>query len=301
MPNAWRMNKSIILPKSGKFQSMTDNNSVTMDINNYRPITISSILCRIHHRIVLSILRQNVDVPDSQFAFSNFSTSLCIKAVQLLRNYAVRHQQRQYMAFLDVRSAFDTLNQSCISSILKKRGCPEYIVSYILDSYRNSSTYFATAQGTTDNIPIRNGVKQGDPLSTFIFAICLSEATRELQPEQHGFLHKSVSISHLAYADDLVIVANTVRKLQAAIDHIVPRLASLGLSLSPAKCMTTGVNFVQGYKKLQTESVISINNFAVPASVDQKHIKYLSRTPFARNSMNSILNGLSNQIYLLHL
>ncbi|KAI0981946.1 hypothetical protein GJ496_009784 [Pomphorhynchus laevis] len=66
--------------------------------------------------------------------------------------------------------------------------------------------------GTTNNIHIRNGVKQRDPLPTFIFAVCLSEATQERRQNVHGFLHKSVTIYHLTYTDDMVIVANTSSK-----------------------------------------------------------------------------------------
>ncbi|KAI0985678.1 hypothetical protein GJ496_010041, partial [Pomphorhynchus laevis] len=120
MPRTWRCNRSLLVPKAGKIESSDDLNDALKDISNFRPITISSVLCRLFHRVILKKLREHLDIPPCQFAFSDYATLLCIKAVKLLRSYSSNTKQRMCFAFLDIRAAFDTLNHEYISATLEK-------------------------------------------------------------------------------------------------------------------------------------------------------------------------------------
>ncbi|KAI0989610.1 hypothetical protein GJ496_006465 [Pomphorhynchus laevis] len=57
MPRTWRCNKSVLVPKKGKITASSNPSADRHDIANYRPITMSSVLCRIHHRLILGLLQ----------------------------------------------------------------------------------------------------------------------------------------------------------------------------------------------------------------------------------------------------
>ncbi|KAI0986116.1 hypothetical protein GJ496_007212, partial [Pomphorhynchus laevis] len=57
MPRTWRCNKSVLVPKKGKITASSNPSAARHDIANYRPITMSSVLCRIHHRLILGLLQ----------------------------------------------------------------------------------------------------------------------------------------------------------------------------------------------------------------------------------------------------
>jgi hypothetical protein len=69
---------------------------------------------------------------------------------------------------LDISKTFDTVPHQAIEGALLRKGVPEYVAKLIRESYDNVRTVITS--GTTEvPIQIRRGVKQGDPLSPFIF------------------------------------------------------------------------------------------------------------------------------------
>ncbi|KAI0981940.1 hypothetical protein GJ496_009778 [Pomphorhynchus laevis] len=146
---------------------------------------------------------------------------------------------------LDIKSAFDTVSHLTITSRLKQLNCPRLHMNYISNSYLNDITKYILGNGETDDIPIKRVVKQGDPLSSFIFTICLDKALEGLKPQTHGFIQNSCFLTHIAYADDLIIVANIQAKLQLALDHLVSNLEPQGLNFNAKKCITISQEFKQ--------------------------------------------------------
>lgn len=56
-------------------------------------------------------------------------------------------------------------------------------------------------------------VRQGDPLSPTLF-LTVFNVILDLLPEDTGFLFEDTIINHMAYADDLVLMAENTDQLQ---------------------------------------------------------------------------------------
>jgi hypothetical protein len=102
---------------------------------------------------------------------------------------------------LDVAKAFDTIPHRVIGHALQRKGIPETMIGLIEDSYRDIHT--TITQGCRQ-VPmnIRRGVKQGDPLSPFIFKAVLEPLLLQLE-EMRGFqLSDDRKVSSFAFAPE---------------------------------------------------------------------------------------------------
>lgn len=67
------------------------------------------------------------------------------------------------------------------------------------------------------------GVRQGDFLSPLLFLIIFN-AVIEMLPSDIGFRIRNVLINHIAYSDDLVIMAQSAAELQDLLNILEPGL-----------------------------------------------------------------------------
>ncbi|CAH9140209.1 unnamed protein product, partial [Cuscuta epithymum] len=123
---------------------------------------------------------------------------------------------------LDMAKAFDRLSWTFLKSILSKFGFSDSFISLVMGHLK--ATYFSVIiNGVPKGFfqPGR-GVKQGDPLSPFLFILAteaLSRGLKDLMADnkikpywigQCGF-----PVSHLSFADDILIFINgDARSLQ---------------------------------------------------------------------------------------
>lgn len=133
--------------------------------------------------------------------------------------------------FLDIKGAFDNVDTVSLITILLILNLPRTIVNFVqfMLTNRNITEYYQErdfGMRTTST-----GVPQGSVPSPILFDIYIANI--------HGHLDKDFLI--LAYADDVAIfysrrhISDVCRKLNINLERISRNLASLDLSLSPAK------------------------------------------------------------------
>ncbi len=87
--------------------------------DNFRAITLSSILCKILDVVILTKESVNLCCSNLQFSFKNSaSTSLCISMVQKTIFYYVNNGSNVYSLMLDASKAFDHVNYCKLFKIL---------------------------------------------------------------------------------------------------------------------------------------------------------------------------------------
>jgi len=118
---------------------------------------------------------------------------------------------------------------------------------------------------TSTEIRPGRGVKQGDPLSPLIFNMVIDRVLRAL-PDSIGCPIGTRRTNALAFADDLVLCAQTPAGLQRLLDVVSEELKKYGLTLNPAKCLTVGIVGLGREKKTAVDpSTYKIGSQVIPA------------------------------------
>ena len=71
----------------------------------------------------------------------------------------------------------------------------------------------------SDKFYIQNGVRQGGILSPLLYNIYVNNLSKNLNKVPAGCCINNVLINHLMYADDVVLIAPSMKGLQKLIDH----------------------------------------------------------------------------------
>ncbi|KAF8774012.1 Retrovirus-related Pol polyprotein type-2 like protein [Argiope bruennichi] len=87
--------------------------------------------------------------------------------------------------------------------------------------------------------PVRptRGVRQGDPLSPLLFLLVFEQVLKSI-PVFEGYMLHGRRVNHIAYADDLVLVADSITGLNNIANKILPALHHSGLNISVEKSST---------------------------------------------------------------
>ena len=116
-------------------------------------------------------------------------------------------------------------------------GISSKFFSILINLYNNAFISIKTSDGLTNSVKISQGVLQGEKLSPALFSLLLVDLKEFFRNEDFSGI--SIDFCHeillLAYADDLVIFANTPYELRNLI-YAVKRWCDLnGLTINVSK------------------------------------------------------------------
>lgn len=122
---------------------------------------------------------------------------------------------------LDLEKAYDRLEWSFIESSLERFGLPLQLRSVISACISTASMSINWNGSNTDQFSSTRGLRQGDPISPYLFVLSLERLGHKIQQAVHEgsckalpFGRQGPKISHLFFANDLVLVA------EASMDQV---------------------------------------------------------------------------------
>jgi hypothetical protein len=267
-PTAWRENRTTLLLKQGKSHA---------DVRNYRPVTISSILSRVYWGVIDQKLRASVRFSPRQKGFINEAG--CFNNVhsfnELLR--IAKKKAGITVVQLDIAKAFDTIPHKAIGDALRRKGIPEALISLIEDSYVNVHT---TIKQGYQEVPmsIKRGVKQGDPLSPFIFNAVLEPLLLQLEELRGYDLSNGVKVSSFAFADDIILVSSDASDAANLLRRTEEYLGNLGMDISANKSAAFTIKTTKDSWQLHDPYLSSKNGEKIPFSGAETTLHYLGGT-----------------------
>ncbi|XP_048491600.1 uncharacterized protein LOC125492902 [Beta vulgaris subsp. vulgaris] len=118
------------------------------------------------------------------------------------------------MMKLDLKKAYDTLNWQFLQQMMEGVGFPDEFVHLIMTCVTTPRFSIMVNGALSDLFGAKRGLRQGDPMSPLLFALCMDYLARVIDyiGEQDGFkFHakcKVMKLAHLCFADDLVLFCN---------------------------------------------------------------------------------------------
>ena len=213
--------KTTVVPKSWCLGIITPihKEGTRDDPDNYRGICIGSALMKVLSNMMNSRLTKYVHennlINKEQIGFkADNRTSDHILTIKSLVNKYVTDEKKGklYTCFIDFRKAFDTVwHQGLFQKLidLDINGNFLHTLQYI---YKNTKCAV--------KIGVRQGVRQGDPLSPILFNIFINGIFKDLKEGNcDPVTFNGIDwINALAYADDIVLTSTTKEGLQKALN-----------------------------------------------------------------------------------
>ena len=133
---------------------------------------------------------------------------------------------------------FDYIKLSTIFKALQRHGIEEPYLSLLKSIYTNAT---ATLHINDDpvTVNIRKGVRQDDPISSKLFSVGLEEILQRLDWSEKGIKVNGEYLSHLHFADAIVIFSHSAESLQTRIKELEEssNLSDLKMNLKKAQVM----------------------------------------------------------------
>ncbi|MGL4355451.1 MAG: RNA-directed DNA polymerase [Aeromonas popoffii] len=231
VPKRLKICQTTLLPKS-------PDPRMAMDIGNWRPITIGSMIVRVFTRILSKRLTLASPLHPSQRGFR--PTPGCSENIEVLRGL-IRHCKSECcsplaVVSIDFAQAFDSISHEHLVAALKGIGVDPHMVKMVQQLYMNNVTRVKIGGGNTPNIALRVGVKQGDPLSPILFNLALDPLIHKVEQGGNGYCLEGRSVSSLAFADDLVLVSGSWTGMASHLTALDSFCRVTGLKVNQRKC-----------------------------------------------------------------
>lgn len=185
--------------------------------SNFRGISLLNTITKLFTSILATRItlwaEENSVISENQNGFRQgrgCNDSLFVLSC-LINEQLARKGSKLYAYFVDFKQAFDRVPHDLLWNKLGKLGISTKILNILKSFYQNAFSKIKIGGKFTNDIPIKNGVLQGDTLSPLLFALYLADFETFFRSHNTmGFeLHNDSSLNAIFYADDLVVVATS--------------------------------------------------------------------------------------------
>ena len=217
-------------------------------LGNYRPISLCNTVYKIVTKILVARLRPFLDtlVSPLQAAFVPGRRAIdnAIIAQEVIHFISKKRGNEGYMVLkIDLEKAYDKLEWSFIRDMLYRVNLPMDLIDIIMSCVSTVSTSILVNGDALDPIYPSRGIRQGDPLSPYLFILCMEflghlveEKCRENLWQPVKVSQSGPAFSHLIFADDIVFFAKADLTNCIAIRDVLDVFCNLsGQSVSEAK------------------------------------------------------------------
>ena len=219
-------------------------------LNDFRPISLVGCM----YKVLANRLQLVVGsvVSESQSAF--------VKGKQILdgiliANEAIDEASRMHKEFLlfkvDFEKAYDSVDLRHLDSVMANMNFPTLWRKWIFECVGTATTSVLANRCPTDEFPIERGLRQGDPLSPFLFLLVAERFNVLMSAMVGAHLFSGygvgqvgdVRLTHLQFADDTIIIGEKSWQNVRSMRTVLLLFENIsGLKVNFNKSMLTGVN-----------------------------------------------------------
>jgi hypothetical protein len=155
--------------------------------------------------------------------------------IQLISDKSRKEGKPLYIAFIDITKAYDNVRRPLLWRTLLERGFPQTIVNIMKSAYDDIERKVFWKGTVTEPIKNNKGLKQGSSLSGLKFNHYIAAVSAYLDAACEGVNIGRRKISHLMYADDIVITTRSREDMINALTALAEKLVEIGLTVNSQK------------------------------------------------------------------
>ena len=177
-------------------------------IKNWRPISLINVDAKIISKVLAKRLEKVLPyiIHANQNAFvKGRSIFDALRAIDDVVNYSKRNCLSGILIAIDFEKAFDTLEFNFLTRILHKFNFGPSFIHWIRILYKDVSCAVMNNGFTTGHFPLERGVRQGDPLSPYLFIIAIEILAIKIRQDNNiqGFKIGQEILKLSSFADDM--------------------------------------------------------------------------------------------------
>jgi ribonuclease P/MRP protein subunit RPP40 len=169
------------------------------------------------------------------------STAQAMFITRRLQDIVERSGEKMTMIFLDWEKAFDKVFQDELINAVRRMNIPEKVLNILKTFYENPRFRIKDRQGKSSWRKQRTGIRQGCPLSPYLFVIFMTVLFNDVEKEVGTQVMQNcmdvVDFSNILYADDTFLVGKRSKELNKILWAIEKHSARYGMKLNRGKCV----------------------------------------------------------------
>ena len=269
------------------------------DPSNYRPISLTSIPCKLMERIIrdemIEHLTSNNLISSEQHGFVTNKSCLTnlIETIDAITN-AMNEGSRVVLIFLDFAKAFDKVCHASLASKLESYGFCKFILNWLIDFLKNRTQRVVIGNNKSSWQDVTSGVPQGSCLGPLLFTIFINDMPKVVQHTLKLFADDSKLIAVIKNNLDL-------DTLQQDIDELTKWSREWRMMFHPEKCKAMDI----GNKdiiplSLSMETIDPLTRHTLAITTEEKdlgvtvtnNLKFDKHVSLAVAKANSVLGQL---------
>lgn len=231
IPGEWRTSRTVMIPKTNKPQA-----------KQLRPIALTNISYKIFMSLVRNYLEEHIRdnglENEAQSGFTDggriennlFILKYCIEKSKLMKKPLI-------VTSIDYSKAYDSIKRGQLIQILKENKVHADLISIIAEIYKGDKTIINYGNVKNVEIPITSGIRQGCTGSTTLFKLITYKILERMENER-GFIDDMFRLIVLYFADDGLILSNSVEDANRNVEMITGVSREYGLEINKDKSNT---------------------------------------------------------------
>ncbi|CAN1844985.1 Transposon TX1 uncharacterized 149 kDa protein [Linum perenne] len=184
-------------------------------VKDWRPISLCNVLYRVVAKVLANRLRGVVEelISPEQAAFIKGRSIMdnIMIAFETLHTMKLRRsaKEAEMAVKIDISKAYDRVEWPYLEAVMRKMRFGERWVRWMMMCVRSVSYHVVVNDNQVGPITPTRGLRQGCPLSPFLFILCaeglsalLKDAARKGEIHGVAVRHRAPKVNHLLFADD---------------------------------------------------------------------------------------------------
>ena len=216
-------------------------------IKNYRPITLLNVDYKILSKILANRMKtvlSEIIHFDQVGYMENRNIGEAVRIIDDMIFHCLTNKFDCFMLAVDFEKAFDSVSHVFLSRVLQWFGFGPCFRSWVKTIYTDISSCVMNGGFSTGYFDVKRGVRQGDPLSPYLFLIVIETLAHALRNDENlkGIDFGKCEVKQILYADDMTIFLrdkDSVVSLQKLFQTF-QEVSGLKVNLDKTKVMLIG-------------------------------------------------------------
>lgn len=205
-------------------------------VTQFRPISLcNSIYKFVTKMIVNSIISDIVSPYQAGFVPGRNIHENIITAQEMMHSMHRMQGKKGFFAIkVDLARAYDRLSWDFIHGVLLEIGLLVIMIDLIMECISSVKTNVIWGGSRSVFFSPTRGIRQGDPVSPYIFVLCMDKLSHLImEAVEEGSWHPLKAgkngplISHLMFADDLLLFGQATRSEMEGVNKVLDRFCAM--------------------------------------------------------------------------